>query len=98
MGLISQLGESLIVFLEFWWDLGYILELGQGWLFKTLLYTATSELMSSCTGHFGILLEGWQGNRDASPDEAGDTASLSIFHRDIGIPINFLEESGIVSF
>ena len=54
--------------------------------------------MSSCTGHFGILLEGWQGNRDASPDEAGDTASLSIFHRDIGIPINFLEESGIVSF
>ena len=28
----------------------------------------------------------------------GDQASLSRFHRDIGIPINFQEESSLVSF
>ena len=28
----------------------------------------------------------------------GDQASLSRFHRDIGIPINFQEESGLVTF
>ena len=28
----------------------------------------------------------------------GDQASLSSFHRDIGIPINFQEESVIVTF
>ena len=28
----------------------------------------------------------------------GDQASLSSFHRDIGIPINFQEESSLVSF
>ena len=28
----------------------------------------------------------------------GDQASLSSFHRDIGIPINFQEETGLVTF
>ena len=28
----------------------------------------------------------------------GDQSSLSSFHRDIGIPINFLEESSLISF
>ena len=35
---------------------------------------------------------------DASRGEAGDPASLSSCHSDIGIPINFQEESGIVTF
>ena len=35
---------------------------------------------------------------DASRVEAGDPVSLSICHGDIGIPINFQEESGIVTF
>ena len=39
----------------------------------------------------------WQRNRDASPGEVGDPGSLSSCHRDIGIPINFQEESGIVT-
>ena len=38
-----------------------------------------------------------QDNPDTSGGEAGDQASLSSFHSDIGIPINFLE-SGIVTF
>ena len=44
------------------------------------------------------LLEAWQGNMDASQQEAGNTGSLSSFHSDIRIPINFQQESGIVTF
>ena len=76
-------------------NLGYILELQRGWPFKIHVYSATSELLSSSKGH---LLEAWQGNRDASRGEAGDPVSLSSSHRDIGIPINFPEESGIITF
>ena len=35
---------------------------------------------------------------DASGGEAGDRVSLSSWHSDIGIPINFQKESGIVTF
>ena len=35
---------------------------------------------------------------DASGGEAGDQASLSLIHSDIWIPINFQEESGLVTF
>ena len=52
-----------------------------------------SGLLCSCRGHLGAILEAWQGNRDASRGEDGDTVSLSSCHRDIGIPINFQEES-----
>ena len=61
-------------------------------------FSVTSGLLSSCKGHLGIILEAWQGNRDAPRGEAGDPGSHSSCHRHIGIPINFQEESGIVSF
>ena len=35
---------------------------------------------------------------DASGGVAGDQASFSSWHSDIGIPINFQVESGIVTF
>ena len=57
-----------------------------------------SELLSSYQGHLRNLLEAWQGNTDASQGEAGDPASVSSFHSDIGIPINFHQESGIIIF
>ena len=56
-----------------------------------------SGLLSSLHGHLGILLELWQGSRDAFRVEEGDPGSLSSCHWDIGIPIDFQEESGIVS-
>ena len=40
----------------------------------------------------------WQDDPDASGGEVGDRASLSSFHRNIGIPINFQEESGVGTF
>ena len=42
-------------------------------------------------------LESWEGSRDASQVVEGDPGSLSSCHWDIGIPIDFLEESGIIS-
>ena len=41
---------------------------------------------------------GLQDNTDASGGEVGDQASLSSFYRDIGIPINFQEDSGLPTF
>ena len=79
-------------------NLGYMLELQRGCPFKTRVCTATSGLLSSYEGQLRNLLEAWQGNRDASQGEAGEPGSLSICHSDIGIPINFQEGSGIVTF
>ena len=79
-------------------NLGYIFELWRGWPFKTRVCSATSGLLSSCKGHLGILLEAWQGKTNASRGDGGDAGSLSSSHRDIGFPVNFQDESGILSF
>ena len=79
-------------------NLQYVLELWRGWLFKTHVCSGTSKLLSSYEGHLSNLLENWLGNLGVFRGEAGDPWSLSICHRDIGIPINFQEESGIVTF
>ena len=57
-----------------------------------------SGLLSSYEQHLRNLLEAFQGNTDPSQCEAGDPVSLSSCHGDIGIPINFQEESGIITF
>ena len=56
------------------------------------------RILCSCEIHLRIFLEVWQGNRDASRGGTGDPVSLCSWYRDIGIPISFQEESGIVSF
>ena len=91
-------GEVSWFFLSCGGNLGYILECGRGWPFKTCFCSATSGLLSRCVGHLGIFLGVRQGNRDSSRSEAGDPVSLSSCHRDIGIPINFQEESVTISF
>ena len=69
----SSLGEGVVSwgFSSFFGNQGYILELRRGWSFKTLVCSATSGLLSSCEGQLWILLNAWQGNRDASRGEAG---------------------------
>ena len=57
-----------------------------------------SELPSSYEGHLRNLNSAWQDNTDTSGGEVGDQVSLSTFHRDIAIPINFQKESSLVSF
>ena len=54
--------------------------------------------LSRYDGHLRNLNYAWQDHMDALGSEAGDQVSLSSFHSDIGIPINFQEESGIVTF
>ena len=78
-------------------NLGYILELWRGWLFKTRVCSATSGLQSSYDGHIRNLNYAWQDYIDPCGGEVGDQASHSSFQRDVGIPIHFQEESGIVT-
>ena len=91
-------GEVSWVFSSCRGNLGYIPKLRRGWHFKTPLSSATLGFLSSHEGHLKNLFEAWQHNRDTSQCEAGDPGSLSSWHRDIGIPINFQEESGIITF
>ena len=58
----------------------------------------TSGLLSSYDEHLGKLNYASQENTDASGCEPGGHASLILWHSYIGIPINFHEESGIVTF
>ena len=58
----------------------------------------TSGFLPIYEGNLTHLLEVWQGNTDTSRGDAGEQAYLSSFHSDIGIPINYQEESGIVTF
>ena len=76
----------------------YILELRRGWPFATLVCSAKSGPLSSYDGQLGKFNYAWQENTHASGVEAGDEASFSSWHSNIGIPINFQEESGIVTF
>ena len=79
-------------------NLGYIRELQRGRSFETPLWSAKSGLLCSYEGHLWNLNKAWQNNTDTSGRDVGDQESLSSFHRDIGIPINFQEESSLVSF
>ena len=75
----------------------YILELQRGWPFETPLCSAKSGLLCSYEEHLRNLNLAWQDNTDTAVI-VGDHGTLSSFHRDIGIPINFQEESSLVSF
>ena len=79
-------------------NLGYILELWQGWPFKMCVCSATSGLLSSYEGHLRNLHESLQGNMDTSRSEVRVQGTLSDCHSDTGILISFQEESGIITF
>ena len=76
----------------------YIIELQRGWPFETWVSSAKSGLLSSYDGHLGKLNYAWQEITEASGGEPGTQASLISWHSYTGIPINFQEESGIVTF
>ena len=80
-----------MVFLEYSRNLRFHRELRQRLPLRTLVFSATSGLLSNSEGHLGILLEAFQGNRDASRGEAADPGTLSNCHKDIQIPIDIQE-------
>ena len=92
------MGEASWFFWSCGGNLGYILDLQRALPFKTRVCSATSGLQSTYDGHFRILNKAWKDNLDASGGDAGDHASVSSWHSDIGIPVIFQEESGIVTF
>ena len=96
----SSLGEGEVswVFSSCGRHLVYILELQRGWPFETRVCSAKSGLLSSYDGHLGKLNYAWQENTYPSRGEPGGQASLINWHSYIGIPINFHEVSGIVTF
>ena len=77
---------------------GSIRELQRGWPFETPLCSAKSGLLCSYEEHLRYLNYHWKDNTVTSGGEVGDQGSLPTLHRDIGIPINFQEESSLVSF
>ena len=60
-------------------------------------FSVTTGLLSIYEGYLRNLLEAWQGKGDDSRGEVRDPGSISSCHTDILIPINFPEESGIVT-
>ena len=91
-------GDVSYVFSSCSKNLKYIRDLQWGWPFETPLGSAKSGNLHSYEGHLRNLNQAWQENTDTSGGEVGDQGSLSSLHRDIGIPINFQEESSLVSF
>ena len=91
-------GEVSWVFSSCGRHLVYILELRRGWTFEILVCSVTLGLLSSYDGHLGKLNYAWQENTDASGGEPEGQVFLISWHNYIGIPINFREESGIVTF
>ena len=79
-------------------NLGYILELKRGWPIETPLCSAKSGLLCSYEGQLRNLNYSWKDNTDPSGGELGDQTSISSFQKDLAIPINFQEESGLVTF
>ena len=65
---------------------------------KTFVCSVTSGLLSSYDGHLSNLNYACQENTDASRGEEGERGSLSSWNSDMGIPIHFQEESGMVTF
>ena len=98
MGFILWRERILLVFLKLQLARVVYSRVTTGMNLQARVCSATSGVLSSYEGHLRYLLEAWQGNTDASRGEARDTVSLYSCHSYIGIPINFQEESGIVTF
>ena len=79
-------------------NLVYILELRRGCPFETGVCSVKSGHLSRYEGHLGKLNEAWTANTDASGCESGGQAPLIHWYSYIGIPINFHEVSGMVTF
>ena len=91
-------GDVSYDFLSCGRNLGYIRELQRGCPFETPLCSVKSVILCIYEVHLRHLNSAWQDNTDTSGGEVGDQGSLSSLHRDIEIPINFQEESSLISF
>ena len=73
-------------------------ELLWGCPFKTRVCSAKSGHLSRYDGQLRNVNKAWQDNTDASGGQGGDQAFFYTWHSATGIPINFEEESGFVTF
>ena len=87
-----------MIFLELRGEPGVCSRVTAGVPLKTFVCPVTSGLLSCYDGHLRNLNYAWEDNTDASGGEAGDRGSLSSWNSDIGIPIYFQKESGLITF
>ena len=97
-GLILRRGGTHMSFLELRQAPGIYSRVRWEWPFETWVCSAKSGLLSSYDGHLRKLNYAWQENTDTSWGEPVGQAFLINWHSYIGIPINFHEVSGIVTF
>ena len=77
---------------------GVYSQVRRGWPFETRVCSAKSGLLSSYDRHLRNLNYAWQENTYTSGCEPGGQAFRISGDSYIGIPINFHEESGSVTF
>ena len=87
-----------MVFLKLQREPGVYSRVAVGLIPKACLCSVTSEILYSYEDHRQNLLESWQGNEDSYRDEPGDPGYFYSCQSDIGIPNNFQQESGIITF
>ena len=85
-------------FVELRQELGLYSQVMVGMSIRNLSLFNDIRTPVSYDGHLRNLNQAWQDNMNTSLGKAGDQASLSSWHSDIGIPINFQEESGCGTF
>ena len=95
---MSQRGGCLIRFHELRQEPGVYSRVTDGMAIRNSTLFSEVRLLCCYEGHLRNLTKDWQDNTDTSGGDVGDQGSLPSFDRDIGIPINFQEESNIVSF
>ena len=86
-----------MVFLELRREPGVRSRVMAGVAINNFCFSEISGLLISSDGHLSSLNNAGQNNTDNSEGEVEDQVSLSSWHSDIGIPIHFQEESGIVT-
>ena len=87
-----------MIFLELRWEPGVYSRVTVGMILQSSCLFSDIRTPVCFERHLRNHLEAWQSNTDPSRGEVGDPVYLSSCHSDIGIPINFQHQSGIITF
>ena len=85
-------------FLELRQEPGVYSRFTVGYPFETVVCSVKSAHLSRYEGHLRNVNWAWQENTDASGSKCGFRSLFLVRNSDIGIPINFHEESGFKTF
>ena len=92
-----MLKGEFLVFLELWQELWFPLELRQGPLEMAPVASGKSCLRASYEGPLRIPLQSISGSMSSSEGEAETSGFLSSADMDLGVPMEFQQESQVAS-